>query len=427
MSKKLWQKGSVVLHPLVEEYTVGEDPLLDTKILPYDVDGTRAHVKGLHKIGILSDRELKQVLAALNALMRKYRQGKIRVTLKDEDCHTLIEKFVTQQAGSVGKKIHTGRSRNDQVLTAVRLYLLDHANILEAMIRSLAREFLKKAEQYQSVPLPGYSHTQQAMLTTCGHYLLSFVESLLDDADYLKMMGAHLSKSPLGSAAGFGVPLKLQRDYVAKELGFGGVYVNSLYAQAQRGKGESLYLEGLSQVMLTLGRFASDLILFSSREFSFFSVKENLLTGSSIMPQKKNYDAMEILRANGAVVQAHQSTLRTLAKGLTSGYHRDFQLMKKPLIESTEIITQSVEVVRLFISSLRVHKQSIAQKIQDDIFMADYATLLASEEGIPFRDAYKRVVSDGSLSLDPEVAVKKRLSIGAPGNLQLHRYKKRFS
>ncbi len=409
---KLWQKGKSTSHPLIEKYTVGKDPVLDLEIMPYDIMASRAHAKMLQKIGILTSSELQKILKALDSI----NVDKVTITAADEDCHTVIENFLVQKIGQTGKKIHTGRSRNDQVLTAFRLYKLDHLGSIQKETLALSKLFATQAKKYKNIPMPGYSHTQQAMLSSVGHWLMSFAESLADDAGFLNSILAYLSQNPLGSAAGFGVVIPLDRAFTAKELGFKKIQKNSLYCQSSRGKFESLYLEGLIQVMLTLAKFAGDMILFTSREFAFFDLPDFLVTGSSIMPQKRNLDIMEILRANLSLCISHQLTVKNIAKVYPSGYNRDFQLLKEPVIETTRIVSDSLAVTNLFLKNLKPDEKSIRSKIMPDIFMADEANDLVLKKGVPFRDAYLQVSKNHSKTHDLKKNLKSKISPGAPGN-----------
>ncbi len=423
---KLWKKSDQRSNPAVEKYTAGTDYVFDMQLIPFDIAASRAHARGLLKIGILTKEELVQVESGLDALEKDLADGKIVITPQDEDCHTIIENYLVEMHGDVGKKIHTGRSRNDQVQTAVRLYMKHHLGVLRASTAGLADQFLDLAEKYADVPLPGYSHTQQAMLSSVGHYLAAFVESLLDDADHLLQVGEQINKSPLGSAAGFGTSIPVDREFTAKEMGFGGVQINSLYCQNSRGKFESRYMEALAQIMLTLGKFANDMILFTSKEFDFFAVDESLLTGSSIMPHKHNLDVMEILRGNVSVVIANQLMIKDIAKNLLSGYNRDGQLMKKPLVESTQIVADSLEVVGALLLGLTPKQESIRAKIDNGIFTADIANERVVKEGIPFRDAYKEAAHTVPENVDLEKNIASKRSLGAPGNLALGVYRQRI-
>lgn len=424
---KLWAKSGSKLHPLVEKYTVGDDYLLDQILMPYDIQATKAHIKGLQKIGILKKDELNKLLSQLTRLDKEFKKGKVKIRIQDEDCHTVIENFVTKKYKKLGGKIHTGRSRNDQVLTALRLYMKDQLSNIRKEAKKLARAFLNESEKYLKVPLPGYTHTQQAMLSSIGHYYLSFTEALIDDIEFLDSAHTHINKNPLGSAAGYGVSLLLDREFTRKELGFRKVQINSLYCQSSRGKFESIYLEAICQIMMTLSKFASDLIFFTARELDFFKVKNNLVTGSSIMPQKRNLDAMEILRAKTQVVINNHNLIQNLTKGLISGYHRDLQLMKKPLFESTAIALESLEIAELYLKNITPNESKIAKTITRDIYTADLATELAAKKKVPFRTAYtKALKAIKKYRPNPEDNIKSKISLGGPGNLDLHHYKNKL-
>ncbi|TSC86564.1 MAG: argininosuccinate lyase [Parcubacteria group bacterium Gr01-1014_8] len=423
---KLWQKSGKKLHPLVEKYTVATDDVFDVLLMPFDITVCKTHAKGLKQIGILTARELKSLLDALAQLEQDCKEGAVRITKADEDSHTVIENYLVKKLGAVGKKIHTGRSRNE-VIVAMRLYMKDALGQSRKQCLHLAREFLDMADEHKNIPMAGYSHTQQAMLSSIGHYFSAFAESMLDDSDVLHLAKMHLDKSPLGSAAGFGVSLPLDRVYTAKELGFGSIQINSLYCQNSRGKFESLYMEALAQVMLTLGRFANDMLLFTSQEFDFFLIDDSLVTGSSIMPHKRNLDAMEILRGNVSVVIANQLMVKDIAKNLLSGYNRDGQLMKKPIFESTQIVLDSLKIVELILKGLTPKTDRIIANIRMGIFTADIANDLVSKKGVPFRDAYRQAADTdvGNINLMANIASKK--SLGAPGNLGLKLLRKRVS
>lgn len=425
---KLWQKSGKSLNPFIEIYTVGDDYITDRTLMPFDILGTKAHIIGLEKIGILSKKELTKALIYLKKLEKDFKRGKVKITVKDEDCHTVIENYLTKKSKKLGQKIHTGRSRNDQVLTALRLFMKEQLELIRKEAKKLAKNFLIFAQKNKNVPFPGYSHTKQAMLSSLGHYYLSFTESLIDDIEFLNAIDNQINKNPLGSAAGFGVPLLLDRELTTQELGFKKIQINSLYCQNSRGKFESLFMEGLVQIMLTLGKFATDLLLFTSTEFDFFRVKNNLVTGSSIMPQKKNLDAMEILRGNVSRVINNQHLIQDLAKGLISGYNRDFQLMKKPVIESTNIAFNSLLVVGIYLNGIEPKERTIQNKISKEIFAADIAITKAAKKGIPFRKTYMQAMTDLK-KYKPDFAanIKSKRSLGAPGNLDFHYYKERLN
>ena len=428
MTNKLWQKSSAMkLHPLIEAYTVGEDPKLDLHLLPFDIQASKAHALGLVNIGILKPSEAKKLIAALTTMEKEFARGSISIRMEDEDCHTVIEHFLIKECGDLGKKIHTGRSRNDQVLVAIRLFLKDQLRSIRQSTLALAETFLRSAEKHRDVPFPGYSHTQQAMLSSLGHYFASFTENLLEDCEFLDAAIRHIDRNPLGTAAGFGVALPLDRDGTTKALGFSKLQLNSLACQTSRGKFESVALEAMVQVMLTLGRFAQDMLFFTSQECSFFTVSDELVTGSSIMPQKRNLDGLEILRGYISVVMGHQHAVQNIASRLLSGYNRDLQLLKKPLIESATIVGRSIKVVELYVQGLKPNQERIRSAITPGIFLADIATELAAKKGIPFRDAY--VLASKKLPKNPDLQanIRSKTSPGAPGNLQLGSYRKRIA
>src|SRR3989344_2091032 len=416
---RLWKKTDTKMNPVVEKYTAGSTAIFDMEVMPFDIEASRAHAKGLAKIEILTADELRQIQNSLDSLEKDLKAGKIKITPEDEDCHTVIENYLVEKAGEVGKKIHTGRSRNDQIAVAMRLYMKHHLRAIETSARALASDFVDAAEKQKDVPMSGYSHLQQAMLSTVGHYFAAYAESLLDDADLLAAVRKYIDKNPLGTAAGFGTSIPIDREFTTKELGFAAPQLNSLYVQNSRGKYESAYLEAMAQVMLSLGRFANDIVLFVSQEFDYFSVDESLTSGSSIMPHKKNLDVCEIMRGNVSVVMGNQFIVKDVMRNLVSGYNRDGQLTKKPLMESTHIVEDSLEVAAFVLGGLTPKPESIRSKLNKGIFTADIANELVQKEGMAFRDAYKKAaeMDVGDVDLVKNIASKK--SLGAPGNLGL--------
>ncbi len=417
---KLWKKKGQNINPLVEKYTAGTDYLFDVELMPFDIAASRAHATALNKIHILSASELKAVIRSLNALEKAWKKGEIAIAPEDEDCHTVIENYLVASLGPTGKKVHTGRSRNDQVLVATRLYLKSHLVSIRQEALKLAGSFLTYAETNRDVPMPGYTHTQQAMLSSIGHYMSSFAESLADDAAFAASAISHLDRNPLGTAAGFGTSFPIDRALTARDLGFKHVQVNSLYAQNSRGKFESAYMEALAQIMMTLGRWAHDMLIFTSQEFDFFRADDSLVTGSSIMPQKRNLDVLEIMRGNVSVVTSNQFAVKEITKNLLSGYNRDLQLIKKPLMESTFIVRDSLTFMGVVLKGISPNDERMRAALQPGIFAADIANDLVNAHGIPFRDAYAQamgLVPEYSANLGKNLASK--VSLGAPGNLAL--------
>lgn len=425
---KIWQKSDTQSNPIIEKYNTGDDYILDMELFPYDIQASIAHAEMLGIIGVLSDDETASLTQELGDILERFTKGEIRIMPEDEDCHTVIERLLIGGLGDIGKKIHTGRSRNDQVLTALRLYTLHALRDIATLNKKLVEDFIMFAEQNKDVPLPGYTHTQQAMLSSFGHWSLSFVEGLINDQEILDQSIAINNQNPLGTAAGFGVSFPLDRNYTRNKLRFEKNIVNSLFAQASRGKFESFALEALSQIMLTLSRFATDMLFFTARETGFIKVTDDLTTGSSIMPQKKNLDSMELMRGNASNVFSHQLTIKNIPKGVISGYNRDLQLIKKPLIESLRIVHDSLQVAREFVKGIRVNEDAVRNAIKKDIFAADLANEMVEKEGVPFREAYARVgqTLEDIEGVDFRENIFSKKSLGSPGNLDIDYYKNKL-
>lgn len=421
---KIWQKTTTKSNPVVEKYNTGDDYIMDMEIFPFDVKASIAHVRMLSVVSIIEQQEADLLVKELEVLLDAFNKGEIVITIEDEDCHTVIENFLIEKLGDIGKKVHTGRSRNDQVLTALRLYTLHKMQEVAVMNVQVMTSFLDFVERNKNVPLPGYTHTQQAMLSSFGHWGLSFVEGLINDHEVLRTAIELNNQNPLGTAAGFGVSLPLDRNSTKQELGFTKNIVNSLFAQASRGKFESLTLEALAQIMLTLSRFATDMLFFTARETGFVKVSDAVTTGSSIMPQKKNLDSMELLRGNTSVIFSHQLLIKNIPKGVISGYNRDLQLIKKPLIESLRITYNSLLVVDQFLKDMIVDGDAVKKAIKKDIFAADVANEMVEKEGISFRDAYIQVgkALDQIEEFNLEENILSKKSLGSPGNLDLEYY-----
>lgn len=416
---QLWKKNSPMsLHPTIESYTVGSDMVFDEELLPFDIKASKAHANMLESINIVTLEENNTLQKGLDTILGQWKNGEIKIRKEDEDCHTVIENLLIAEYGEVGKKIHTGRSRNDQVLVAVRLLMKDRIEKISNQITTLQEEFLKRAKAGKKIPFPGYTHTQQAMLSSLGHYFASFAESLENDNLFLQATKNIIDQNPLGSAAGYGVSIGLDREMTTRELGFAKVQVNSIYCQQSRGKFESMTLEALVQIMMTLGKYASDMLLYTSQEFNFFTASNAVVTGSSIMPQKRNLDGLEILRGNTSVIIAKQMEIKEIAKNLISGYHRDLQLLKKPLFEAFHIVSESIEVAQIYLLDLEANREIIEKKIAKEMFLADIANDLVEQKNIPFRDAYVQAFDhlDG-YEVDFEKNITSKISLGAPGNL----------
>jgi len=421
---KIWKSKSTTLHPLVEDYTVGIDHILDKKILPFDVEASIAHTKGLEKIGILTSEETKQIEIAFKELLADFEKGKFIIKLEDEDCHTAIENYMVEKIGNLGKKIHTGRSRNDQVLVATRLFTKAELKEVSVELINLQKVFLDIAKKYEFLPMPGYTHTRRAMPSSIGHWAGAYTEELINNHMLLETAYKLNDQNPLGAAAGFGVPLDLQREYTTELMGFAKTQVNTLYAVNSRGLTESHILSVLSQIMMTMGRLANEMIWFTTPEYNYFTLLPEYTTGSSIMPQKRNPDVFEIVRGNVNVVISLQSQVRDICKGLISGYNRDTQLTKEPLVKALDIVKKTLKVMAVVMSDTKPNKEVLQNSYTPELF-AVHETIKYVKEGMSFRDAYQEVKENlDKLDVsDPTEAIKSVKSLGGPGNLTLDKYK----
>ncbi len=422
---KLWHKKpddrqANQLAAFTEAFTVGRDYLLDMTLLPYDVKGSIAHVRGLVEAELLEKSEGQQLIQVLETIPELVENGKFSIQRHQEDGHTAIEAYLIAQLGELGKKIHTGRSRNDQVLTAMRLYEKDQLIVLRKKVYLMVQALLKFARQHEWVAMPGYSHTQPAMVASVGMWAGSYAELLLQVLHLVSGAEQLIDYCPLGTAAGYGTNLPLPREQVAKWLGFAAPMTLSMSAQSSRGRWEAAIVHALSQVGGILSQLASDFIQFASREYNFFNVDEALTTGSSIMPQKKNWDVAELLRARQAQLLADEQQLHQLTYRLTSGYHRDLQLTKEPVLRSFTTCLQMLEAGRLLVTHVQVNEKELAKRIYPELMAADAANELV-RKGIPFREAYRQIADElETLTVgDLKNLLQSRTHLGATGNLGL--------
>lgn len=386
---KLWDKGKNVNSQVIN-FTVGDDYILDQKLVKYDCIASIAHAKMLWKIDILQKDEVSKLVQTLNDIIELNKQGKFKIKKDQEDCHTAIENYLTEKLGDLGKKIHTARSRNDQVLTALRLYLRDQGNEFLLLIERLKKSISAFIKREGDVKIPGYTHMQKAMPSSTELWAGSFIDSMEDNKLLLTAILDILNQSPLGTAAGYGVPLEIDRDFTAKELGFVRVQKNSIYVQNSRGKFENSFLHALSQIMFDLNKIASDLILFSMPEFGYFGLPDEFCTGSSIMPQKKNPDVLELLRAKYHVVNACEFQLKSLISNLISGYNRDLQLTKQPVIKACAITGESLAIGAALFDHLSINREKCLAAMSDDLYATEKVYELV-KQGNPFRDAYQQI------------------------------------
>ncbi len=417
---KLWEKG-YKLDQLVETFMTGDDPTLDHALISYDCLGSMAHAKMLEKIGILDAEECSQLTEELKRIIQAAEEGKFTIHPDDEDIHTAVENALIQKLGTLGKKIHTARSRNDQVLLDLRLYSRDWTLAIMDTVLEVCAELCRFAERYQSVPIPGRTHFQRAMPSSLGLWAGAFAESLLDDLELMKTAYWLNDQCPLGSAASYGVSIEIDRQLSSELLGFRTVQNNVLYANNSRGKFESVILNALVQVMNDLSKVCTDIIIFSAPEFAYLSLPEKFCPGSSLMPQKRNPCPLELIRAKSATVQGMLFQVLEITRGLPSGYHRDFQETKRPLMQGFEVTLTSLQVFAQIFSGLHVNEDKCLKAFSSDLFATDKVLTLV-KQGSPFRDAYQ----DVSMNLhhvnneDPVANILSKTHIGATGNLGIH-------
>lgn len=408
----------------VLDYTAGDDIRLDAALVEADCLGSAAHAVMLSRIPVkprlFSKDECRAVLGGLREIVERSRRGAFPITLEDQDVHLAIERFLTKKLGVLGKRIHTGRSRNDQVATALRLYskrqLMDAAQ--EAA--ELAQSLLAFAARHRDVPMVGRTHLQPAMPSSVGLWAAAFAEGVLEDIVLLINAYELNDQCPLGAAASYGVPLPLDRELTSDLLGFGRPCHTVLYAVMARGKMESVILSALAQVMLTLSRLAEDLILFSMPEFNYFKLPAEYTTGSSIMPQKRNPDVLELVRAKTARVLADMNGVCGIMKSMASGYNRDLQETKEPLMKGFDTTRATLRIMRRLVDALGINEDALLRGFGPEVYATDWALSLVAE-GMPFRDAYDHVKENLHTleSLDPREVILKKQSLGATGRLEL--------
>jgi len=430
MMTKLWQKG-YRLNEQVEHFEAAQNSVLDARLIRHDVWGSLAHVAMLAKIGVLTEEEHRVLKDALCNILQLEAAHEFTVTLADEDVHTGVENYLVTVAGAAGKKIHMARSRNDQVLVDLRLYGKEQLHNVAAKLCDLCAALLALAGAHIDTPMPGYTHMQRAMLSSVGLWAASFTEALLDDEQLLSAAYNLNDQSPLGSAAGYGVPIAIDRQYCADLLGFSRVQNNVIYVQNSRGKIEAAIVQALAQIMLDLSKLAQDILLFSTVEYGFFQVPQELCTGSSIMPQKRNLGVMELVRARTQTVLALQQQILGILSGLPSGYNMDYQETKRPFMEALDVVQESLEICSLVVSALGVNTERLTTACTFELFAADRAYELASVAKLPFRDAYRIVGAEVTAQLDrhaqlpvesQEQLIKRlaaRSHLGGAGNLRL--------
>jgi len=418
---KLWQKSTTDtqsdISKKVEAFTVGNDFELDQVLVPYDVMASKVHARALNKAGILTDDELGKLTGALSKVLKRWEDGEFTITVQDEDMHTAIENFLTDRLGDLGKKIHTGRSRNDQVLTAVRLYEKNSLDKILNEVRKHTLLLIEFGEKHEKMPMPGFTHTRKAMLSSVGLWAGGFSEMLILQKESSAGIKALIDRCPLGTAAGFGTTFDIDREFEPEELGFSGPLICSTTAQLSRGWVELQLVQYLMGITAILNRFATDVIQFSSEAYPYFDLDDAVCTGSSIMPQKKNPDMAELLRAGHAEVTGAAATLQAITTNLSSGYHRDLQLTKEPLIRSVEKTLNLLQAAQLLISAIIPNADNLNEAITNELFAAEAANKLVKEKGVAFREAYQTIAEDRESKGGCTVSnvLKEYTHIGSPG------------
>jgi argininosuccinate lyase len=431
MSKFLWQdsKTSGPDQPVssaIMEFMSAEDVVLDRVLFPYDIRATAAHVRGLERIGILAQDDSDRLCQALEELRLEFSSGDFVLDSRYEDGHTAIEACLADKTGSLGERVHTGRSRNDQVAVATRLYMIDRVREIAVLAATISRACLDMAASHATVPMPGYTHLQRAVPSSLGLWLGGFAEAFVDDVAFACAVLDLLDSSPLGTAAGYGVNLPLDREGVARELGFSRLQINPLAVQNSRGKFELMSLQAGLHAMQDVRRLAWDLSLFTTAEFGFVRLPPEFTTGSSIMPNKSNPDVVELLRARVATLEGAAAEIQSILS-LPSGYQRDLQLTKAPVIRGLEGAVRSLAIVPGLVSSLGFETGNMRKAISPDMFATDFA-LEQAAAGVPFREAYRQAKEKipEQAARSAEQSLVQRISPGACGDLQLDRIRARL-
>ena len=424
-SRKVWQKDGIGLHPEIESYEVGKDYLYDGLLFKYELAASQAQAIMLNRIGILNKQEFNDVENEIKNLYKKYGNF-IELTIEDEDIHSKLENILTGQIGETGKKIHTGRSRNDQVMVVMRLFEKESLFSVSLELTELMESLIGLAEKEGDKVLPGYTHTKQAMLINVKFWASAFIESSFDNLKVIKNVLNLIDSNPLGSGSGFGVPIPLDRELTASLLGFSRVQKNPMAVQNSRGKYEGMIIDALWNIMNDFSRMASDLLLYNMDELLYVKTNSIITTGSSIMPQKRNLDVMELLRARASVMLSYSNNVKSIINGLISGYNRDIQETKEPVFKAFELVLSSIKTVKVVLKNIEFDEAAIRKCLSGGIFATDIA-FEAVGRGVPFRDAYKLAAENiDKIELNEETikdSIKKRVSPGSPVTIDLEEYK----
>ena len=419
MTTTLWAKDDSAIDEAIQRFVAADDVIVDRALFPYDLRATQAHVRGLGRIEVLDDADVMALTSCLDELRRAFEDGSFILDARFEDGHSAIEHFVTERLGDVGKRLHTGRSRNDQVQVALRLYMRDRLAALGLAATAVARACLDCAEAKSEVPMPGYTHLQRAVPSSVGLWMAGFTEAFLDDAELATMTSQWLDASPLGTGAGFGVNLPLDRDGVAQELGFSRLQLNPQYVQNARGKFELAVLGALGQALLDVRRLAWDLSLYTTAEYGFVSLPMAYTTGSSLMPNKRNPDVVELLRAAYGRCFGAQAEIASVLS-LPSGYQRDLQSSKAAFVGAMDHGLSALALVPRLLRGMTLDEARMRAAITKEMYATDRA-LERTRDGVPFRDAYRDVAKhlDEGDERTPEQSLRARVSPGGCGALGL--------
>ena len=432
MAETLWNKGTEATQ-IVEDLTVGNDRVLDLRLARYDVLGSLAHIKMLQSIGLLTGEELGQLTKGLEEILVEIEDGSFVLEDSVEDIHSQVELLLTRRLGEIGKKIHSGRSRNDQVLVDVKLFLKDEVLKLRDEVLFLFDKLQELSEKYKDVLLPGYTHGQVAMPSSFGLWFGAYAESLADDMYMLRGAYSVTDQNPLGSAAGYGSSFPLDREMTTRLLGFGSMEYNSVAAQLSRGKSERAVASAIGAIALTLNKFAADCCMYMCPNYGFVSFPDNLTTGSSIMPHKKNPDVWEIMRGNCNRIMSAEAEISMLCSNMPHGYHREFQLLKDILFPKLELMHKCLRMAVYMLENIRVNEDILKAPIYSYLFTVEEVNRRVLS-GTPFRDAYRQVgieVNNGTFRYGdgsaPERASELRHThTGSIGNLATESIRKKM-
>ena len=415
MAMKLWEKTVQVYHD-VEAYTVGRDREMDMYLAKYDVLGSLAHITMLQSIDLLTSDELKQLTAALREIYEEIEAGKFEIESGIEDVHSQVELMLTRRLGDVGKKIHSGRSRNDQVLVDLRLFIRSELESVVESVTTLFKALVSQSERYKHVLMPGYTHLQVAMPSSFGLWFGAYAESLVDDLTVLQAAYKVTNRNPLGSAAGYGSSFPLNRTMTTRLLGFESLDYNVVYAQMGRGKTERIVAQAIANVAATIAKLAFDACMYNSQNFGFIKLSDEFTTGSSIMPHKKNPDVFELTRAKCNKLQALPYEITLITNNLPCGYFRDLQMIKESFLPAFADLKNILTMVTAMINQVKVNENILEDNRYDLMFSVEEVNRLA-KEGLPFRDAYKKVGLDIEAGEFTPVKEANHTHEGSIGNL----------